>query len=77
MVYCLFQDWYGYIWVGIQYGFNKYDGYNFEVVWFFNEEEENLGLFGVKIIVLYEDCKGNLWVGMSKNGIYYWLVYND
>ncbi len=29
LINCVAQDRYGYIWVGTEYGLNKFDGYNF------------------------------------------------
>jgi len=68
-VYDIIQDQYGYIWVATQNGLNKYDGYSFDI-FCSNEVEKNTQDFiGKSITALFEDSKGNLWVGTNKQGI--------
>ena len=30
-VFCIFQDSFGLLWIGTEYGLNLYDGYNFKI----------------------------------------------
>lgn len=66
-VYCLLQDKDGYIWIGTQNGLNKYDGYTFEI--YRSGEKTDDRFRGKNITVLFEDSRGNLWVGTESQGI--------
>ena len=68
-IYCIIQDQAGYIWIGTQDGLNKYDGYSFEVYRSYDLANNSTGFIGKNISSLFEDTKGNLWVGTKKRGI--------
>lgn len=76
-IHCLLEDRFGYLWIGTQYGLNKYDGYDFEEIRSDDDLERGFQLAGAKVTALYEDSKGNLWVGTSKNGIYFCAAHED
>ncbi len=52
-----FQDSKGFIWLGTNYGLNRYDGYGFRL---FTKEKENLP--SNRIFQMYEDADTCLWV---------------
>ena len=54
-IHCILKDRYGYLWIGTEYGLNKYDGHDFEKYYFSDA-------FTTDISYLYEDNRGNLWV---------------
>lgn len=54
------QDSVGYIWIGTEYGLNKFDGNNF--THYFNDDTDATSLFANIIRKLMVDRKGNLWV---------------
>ena len=55
------QDKEGYIWIGTEYGLNKYDGYRFTN---FLHDRENLNSVSSNVIShLFQDAEGTLWVG--------------
>lgn len=58
------QDRYGYIWIGTEYGLNKFDGYRFTS--YFSSESDSTTLYNNDITALLADSKGTLWVGQSK-----------
>lgn len=60
------QDYYGYIWVGTQYGVNKFDGYRF--THYYTDSEDNTTVQGNEITRLYSDSQHRLWVG-GANGL--------
>ena len=54
----VFQDSWGFIWVGTNNGLNRYDGIDFTVY-----DKSELGLISDNIQALEEDADGNLWIG--------------
>lgn len=54
-IHCILKDRYGYLWIGTEYGLNKYDGHDFEKYYFSDT-------FTTNISNLCEDNLGNLWV---------------
>ncbi|WP_346883295.1 ATP-binding protein [uncultured Algibacter sp.] len=61
----LFEDSYGFIWVGTYDGLNKYDGYSFKK--YRNTLKDNL-LLSNRITSLNEDSNKKLWIG-TESGI--------
>ncbi|MFK8011449.1 MAG: EAL domain-containing protein [Marinicellaceae bacterium] len=62
----MIQDKKGFIWVGTQYGLNRYDGYNFET-YNFNVDDPH-SISSDFILSIFEDSSGLIWVGTS-NGL--------
>ncbi len=67
----------GYIWIGTEYGLNKFDGLEFENYF------EIHGLQSNKVFALYEDKSNRLWIGtaqglnyMEADSIYYSKEYS-
>lgn len=60
-VRCIFQDSYGFIWIGTDNGLNRYDGQNF-VVYKHNPSNKHT-INNSDIRYIFEDSKGNLWIG--------------
>ena len=58
------QDSYGYIWVGSEYGLNKFDGYSFTL--YHTTQGDTTSIVNNNISTLYPSSNGFLWVGMSK-----------
>ena len=61
VVYCIFQDKKGYIWVGTEAGVSRYDGYTFRN---FSKDD---GLSDNDIFQIKEDNKGRIWF-LTYNG---------
>ena len=55
------QDKTGYIWVGTEYGLNKYDGYRFTN--YLHEDANPYSISSNIISFLFSDADDNLWVG--------------
>ena len=55
------QDKDGYIWIGTEYGLNKYDGYRFTN--YLHEDGNDKTVSSNVISYLFEDSNGILWVG--------------
>ena len=55
------QDKEGYIWIGTEYGLNKYDGYRFTN--FLHDRENPNSVSSNVISHLFQDAEGTLWVG--------------
>ena len=62
----IYQDSYGYIWIGTADGLNRYNGYDFKKYKFNDEEEGHISSNYISTII--EDNEKNLWVGTT-NGL--------
>ena len=56
----IFQDRYGYIWIGTDNGLNRFDGHSF--IQYMHSENDSLSLSGNFISDIAEDSEGNLWI---------------
>ena len=64
LIECLTQDKYGFLWVGTEYGLNKFDGYRFTS--YLSDSKDSTLLVGNEIVRLLSDSQGRLWVGLGK-----------
>lgn len=60
----IIQDNYGYIWIGTEYGLNRYDGYHFSV--YHAAKSDTTSLPSNEITALFLSRDKQLWVGCSK-----------
>jgi len=67
VVYCILQDWQGFMWFGTQNGLNLYDGYKFTV--YKNEHGNKNSLSNNCIYCIYEDSARDLWIGTTYGGL--------
>ena len=58
------QDQYGYIWVGTEYGLNRFDGYRFTPFLHHQNDPGSLGNYDISS--MFCDSEGRLWVGTAK-----------
>ena len=58
------QDHYGYIWVGTEYGLNRFDGYKFTA--FLHHQNESGTLGNNDVSSMFCDKEGRLWIGTAK-----------
>jgi diguanylate cyclase (GGDEF)-like protein/PAS domain S-box-containing protein len=65
-ILCMYQDRKGFIWIGTQYGLNRFDGYHFET--YLNEIDNDKSISSNYILSIFEDSKGVLWVA-TDNGL--------
>ncbi|MCP4439529.1 MAG: hypothetical protein GY810_11355 [Aureispira sp.] len=63
--YTIYQDNKGFVWIGTQYGLNRWDGYNTKV---YTREEHHLA--GNKIVSIAEDANGILWLQFKDTPIF-------
>lgn len=64
LISCICQDKTGYIWIGTDYGLNRFDGYRFTS--YLHNERDTTSLCYNVVVSLHCDTDGNLWVGTSK-----------
>ena len=62
-VQAIFEDSYGYIWLGTQHGLQRYDGKTFTT--FIAEDGDSTGLSQNYITSFCEDENGDIWIGTS------------
>ena len=61
---CVTQDSYGFIWVGTEYGLNRFDGYQF--VKYFTDMHDSTSLVSNEVTAFLLDRHQQLWVGCRK-----------
>ncbi len=82
----ILQDSQGFMWIGTNSGLNRYNGYEFTV--FNHDPEDSTKISGDNLSTIYEDRRGNLWVGATGAGLnlfdrdtqtfrHYKITYND
>lgn len=64
LVKTMCQDRNGFIWIGTEYGLNRFDGYRFEH--YLNVENDPTSLASNDIRCLYPDRQQRLWIGTSR-----------
>ncbi|MDX1477542.1 MAG: histidine kinase [Saprospiraceae bacterium] len=65
----LFQDSYGFMWIGTNNGMLRYDGYNFRV--FQPELNDSTALRGPRVVSIAEDHTHRMWVGTVDHGLHF------
>ena len=60
---CIYEDKYGFLWLGTNDGLSRYDGYEFKV--YKNNPSDSTSLPGNSIRTISEDNNDNLWIGGS------------
>jgi signal transduction histidine kinase/ligand-binding sensor domain-containing protein len=63
---CIFQDHYGYIWIGTVVGLNKYNGLDFQIYKSDSEAIDSISNSDIQCICESDD--GELWIG-TENGL--------
>jgi Two component regulator propeller len=66
-VYYLFQDSYGFIWMGTKDGLNRYDGYEFKI--FRNNPDDLSSIGSNESLNMHEDQYQNLWINTISKGV--------
>ena len=64
LISCICQDKAGYIWIGTDYGLNRFDGYRFTT--YLNHPEDTTSLNYNVVVSVFSDRDGRLWVGTSR-----------
>ena len=64
LINCVVQDRYGYIWVGTEYGLNKFDGYHFTT--YLHDDNDSASVIDNTITAFLVDSRGRLWIGSAK-----------
>ncbi len=65
-VVCIMQDSRGFIWVGTQYGLNRFDGQQFKV--FYSNPFDSCSLGSNYIQNIFEDSNRNIWIATLGGG---------
>jgi serine phosphatase RsbU (regulator of sigma subunit)/ligand-binding sensor domain-containing protein len=60
-VNCIYEDKYGFLWIGTNDGLNRYDGYEFKV--YKNNPTDSTSLPNNTVITISEDKNGEMWIG--------------
>jgi len=67
LTYAMMQDHEGYLWFGTMYGLVRYDGRDYKTFNYIPENPESISFDD--IVSLFEDSKGNLWIGTWGGGL--------
>jgi len=67
LIFSIFQDSSGYIWIGTSDGLNRFDGYNFKK--FFHDPQDSGSIPHNIVTWICEDSEKNLWVATFGGGI--------
>ncbi len=62
------QDQMGYIWIGTEFGLNRFDGYRFTS--YLNNPQDTTSLGFNTVVSLLCDSEGRLWVGCQQKGLF-------
>lgn len=68
-VNCVGQDAYGYIWIGTNYGLNRFDGYHY--THYLHKNNDSSTLIDNIVTCFLVDKNGSLWIGLSKGLVRY------
>lgn len=74
LINCITQDSYGYIWVGTEYGLNKFDGYHF--VHYLHDSKDTTSITDNTISSFLVDHQKRLWIGCAKGLMQYDYHHN-
>lgn len=69
LITCICQDKTGYIWIGTEYGLNRYDGYRFTN--YLYDANDPSSLLSNNITSLFIDKEGTLWIGTGTGLVRY------
>lgn len=58
---CVIQDPYGFVWVGTEYGLNRFDGYQF--VKYYAQSNDSTSIVNNEITTFYIDSQRQFWIG--------------
>ena len=72
---CIIQDKYGFIWIGTEYGLNKFDGYRF--THYLTDINDSTSIISNDITSFLVDKKGQFWIGSEKGLMKYNYKTND
>lgn len=72
---CIIQDKYGFIWIGTEYGLNKFDGYRF--THYITDINDSTSIISNDITSFLVDKKGQFWIGSEKGLMKYNYKTND
>ena len=70
-----YQDKYGYIWIGTEYGLDIYDGYSFRNIRL--KESDSVYSQILNVLHFFDDPDGGLWICSGNNGLYYFDRSNE
>lgn len=67
----ILEDQHGYLWLATWTGLARYDGYDIRL--YRQQLGDTIGLKSNKVHTIYEDSKGNIWVGTRHGGFYKYI----
>ena len=61
--HCIMQDQRGFVWIGTDYGLNRFDGYHFQK--YFTSKTNQNSIDDNDISNIFSDREGRLWIGTN------------
>jgi signal transduction histidine kinase/DNA-binding response OmpR family regulator/ligand-binding sensor domain-containing protein len=71
---CVTQDSYGFVWVGTDYGLNRFDGYQFGK--YYTNSDDTTSIVSNEVTSFLVDSRQQLWIGCRK-GVVRYLYESD
>ncbi len=71
---CVTQDSYGFVWVGTDYGLNRFDGYQFGK--YYTNSDDTTSIVSNEVTSFLVDSRERLWIGCRK-GVVRYLYESD
>lgn len=64
MIIRMFQDHYGFMWIGTEYGLNRYDGYHYTS--YLHDRHDSTSIVDNTVVSFLDDSEHNLWIGTNR-----------
>lgn len=75
MIISIFQDYHGFVWVGTEYGLNRFDGYRY--INYLHDRKDSTTIVDNTVVSFMNDKQHNLWIGTNRGLVKYNYASNN
>lgn len=75
MIISIFQDYHGFLWLGTEYGLNRFDGYRY--INYLHDRKDSTSLVDNTVVSFMNDSQHNLWIGTNRGLVKFNYASND